>query len=83
MYKKIVFSILVIALASCTQLKKRFGTGEETPQLEAARKECRSQAEKEAMAKFESTVSQKEHTRKAFEACMDKKGYNRFGKKVR
>ena len=83
MYRKIFFTILVISLASCTQLKKRFGTGEETPELIAARKECRSQAEKEAMAKFKSTISQKEHTRKAFDACMDKRGYNKYGKKIK
>lgn len=82
MFKKIVYVVLVISLIGCTQLKKRFGTGEETPELKAARSDCRSKAEREAMAKFASTVSQKEHTRKAFDACMKQKGYNEYGRKV-
>lgn len=84
MLKKFIFALLVFGLmGGCTQLKQRFGTGEETPELIAARKSCRSQAERAAAAKFKSTVSQKEHTRIAFEACLKGKGYNRFGKKVR
>jgi len=74
MVKRIAFAVLVISLISCAQLKKRFGTGEETPELKAARSECRSSAEKEAKAKYQSTISQKEHTRVAFDDCMDKKG---------
>jgi hypothetical protein len=83
MTQKIIMVVLIISVVGCTALKQRFGTGEETPALKAARAECRSQAEKEAIAKYESTVSQKEHTRVAFDACMSKKGYNKFGKKVR
>ena len=84
MLKKIAFAVLVVSLiGGCAPLKQRFGTGEETPELVAARKDCRSKAEKEAIAKYKSTVSQKEHTRIAFDACMQAKGYNKFGKKVR
>ncbi len=84
MLKKIAFALLIFSLlGGCTALKKRFGTGEETPELIAARKECRSKAEREAIAKYQSTISQKEHTRVAFDDCMNRKGYNKFGKKVR
>ena len=83
MYKKITFAVLMVSLMGCTALKQRFGTGEETPELKATRAECRAQAEKEAAEKYKSKVSQQEHTRLAFEACMESKGYNRLGKKVK
>jgi len=84
MLKKIALAMLMVSvLGGCTALKKRFGTGEETPELIAARKECRSKSEKEAAAKYQSKVSQKEYTRVSFDTCMKHKGYNKFGKKVR
>ena len=82
MYKGIILAVLVVSMIGCGALKNRFGTGEDTPELRAARAECRSMAEKEATAKYKSTVSQKEYTRVAFDACMKKKGYNQYGKKV-
>ena len=82
MYKRLTFALLVVSMIGCTALKKRFGTGEDTPELREARAECRSMAEKEAVAKYQSTVSQKEYTRNAFDACMKKKGYNQYGGKV-
>ncbi len=83
MFTRIALAVLVVSMTSCTALKQRFGTGEETPQLKAARSDCRAKAEKEAIRKYQSTVSQKEHTRIAFDACMEAKGYNRFGKKIK
>ncbi len=83
MFTRIALAVLVVSMTSCTALKHRFGTGEETPQLKAARADCRAKAEKEAIRKYQSTVSQKEHTRIAFDACMEAKGYNRFGKKIK
>jgi hypothetical protein len=83
MRKRIVFAMLLISVIGCTALKDRFGTGEDTPELKAARAECRSIAKKEAISKYESKISQQEHTRIAFEACMEKKGYNRLGKKIK
>ncbi len=83
MFTRIALAVLVVSMNSCTALKQRFGTGEETPQLKAARADCRAKAEKEAIRKYQSTVSQKEHTRIAFDACMEAKGYNRFGKKIK
>lgn len=74
--------MLVVSVISCTALKQRFGTGVETPELKAARAECRSQAEKEAFEKYKDPIPQKEHTRIAYEACMKKKGYNRLGRKI-
>jgi hypothetical protein len=82
MYKRITFAVLVVSMIGCTFLKERFGTGEQTPELEAARTECRSMAEKEAAAKYQSTISQKEYIRTTFDACMKEKGYNQYGKKV-
>lgn len=82
MYKRVIFAVLIVSVIGCGALKERFGTGEETPALKATRAECRSMAEKEAAAKYQSTVSQKEYTRIAFDACMKKKGYNKYGKKL-
>ncbi len=83
MFARIALAVLMVSMISCTALKKRFGTGEETPQLKAARADCRAKAEKEAIRKYQSTISQKEHTRLAFDACMDAKGYNKYGKKIK
>jgi len=82
MSKKIIFALLVVSMVGCTALKERFGTGEQTPELKAAQDECRSLAEKEAVAKYQQVIKQKEHTRIAFDACMEKKGYNKYGRKV-
>jgi len=82
MYKRITLAVLILSVIGCTALKERFGTGEETPELKATRTECRSMAEKEAAAKYQSTISRIEHARIAFDACMGRKGYNRFGKKL-
>ena len=43
MYKRITFAVLIVSMIGCAALKERFGTGEETPELKAARAECRSQ----------------------------------------
>jgi len=83
MFTRIALAVLMVSITSCTALKQRFGTGEETPQLKETRADCRAKAEKEAIRKYQSTVSQKEHTRIAFDACMEAKGYNRFGKKIK
>ncbi len=83
MFTRIALAVLVVSMISCTELKQRFGTGEETSQLKAARADCRAKAEKEAIRKYESIISQKEHTRIAFDACMEAKGYDRFGKKIK
>lgn len=83
MFTRIALAVLMVSMTSCTALKQRFGTGEETPQLKAARTDCRAKAEKEAIRKYQSTISQKEHTRIAFDACMEAKGYNKFGKKIK
>ena len=83
MYKRIILALMVVGMISCSALKKQFGTGEETPELKAAREECNAQAKKEAIEKYESKISQNEHKRIAFEACMEEKGYNRLGKKIK
>jgi len=83
MFKKIVLAVMVFSMIGCAQLKKKLGTGEETPELKAARTECRTQADKEALAKYENVIRRKDYARKAFDVCMDRKGYDRYGKKVR
>jgi len=75
-------AVLLVSVVGCSALKQQFGTGVETPELKAARAECRAQAEKEAAEKYQSTISQQEHSRIALYACMEKKGYDRFGKKI-
>jgi len=82
MCKRLTFAVLVISMIGCAVLKERFGTGEDTPELRAAQAECRSMAEKEAIAKYQAPIQQKEHIRITFDACMKKKGYNQYGKKV-
>ncbi len=82
MCQRIIFAVLITSLIGCSPLKHRFGTGEETPELKAAREECRASAEKEAMAKYQSPIKQKDHIRVSMEVCMEKKGYNRFGRKI-
>jgi hypothetical protein len=77
-----MFSVLIVSLIGCSALKDRFGTGEETPELKAARAECRSQADQEAMKKTRVPIKQKEYIRLAFDACMKEKGYNEYGRKV-
>ena len=83
MLNKIIFAMLIVSLVGCTALKKNFGTGEETPELKAARAECRSLAEKKAMAKYDSGIKQEDYNRLIFDNCMEKKGYNKFGRKVK
>ena len=78
---RIIFAALIVSMIGCTTLKERFGTGEETPELRAARAECRSLAEKES-ATYQSPIQQKDHTRVVFDACMKDKGYNQYGRKV-
>jgi hypothetical protein len=83
MYRRITFAVLIVSLIGCTILKEKFGTGEETPELKAARAECRSLADKEAMTKSVTPIKQKEYVRLAFDACMKEKGYNEYGRKVK
>lgn len=83
MCKRIAFAVLLVSMIGCTVLKERFGTGRETPELNAVRAECRQQAEKEARIKFRNVIRQKEHIRKSFDACMNKNGYSRTGQKLK
>lgn len=83
MYKRIFFVLLLISVFGCAELKERFGTGEETPELNVARTECRSLAAKEATAKHQNPIKRMDYNRLVFDACMEKKGYNQYGKKVK
>ena len=83
MYKRITFAVLMVSVIGCTVLKQNFGTAEETPELREARSECRSQAEKKSLGKFENRIKQEDYHRSVFDTCMEKKGYNKFGKKVK
>lgn len=83
MFNRMVFAVLLISLIGCTQLKERFGTGEETPELRAARSECRSLADKETLGKYENSIKESDQKRVFFDDCMEKKGYNQYGRKVK
>ena len=82
MCKKITFVVLIISLIGCTALKEKYGTGEETPELRAARAECHSKADKETTGKYQYMGTQINQARIIFDACMKAKGYNKVGKKV-
>jgi len=83
MYKRAIFVLLMVSMTSCAALKDNFGTGAETPELKAARSECRVKADKEAIAKYRNRIKQEDYNRLVFDTCMEKKGYDKFGKKVR
>jgi len=83
MYKRAVFVLLMVIVTGCTALKKNFGTGEETSELKAARSECRIKADREAIAKYRNRIKQEDYNRLVFDTCMEEKGYDKFGKKVR
>jgi len=82
MYKRIAFAVLMVSVIGCTELKDRFGTGEETPELKAAREACRSVADSAAANEKLNAIQQKEQSRLAYDKCMEGKGYDRYGKKV-
>jgi hypothetical protein len=83
MYKRIVFAVLIVSVMGCNPLKEKFGTGEETPELKAAHSECRSLADKDAPVKGEGMIKQMDRTRAVYDDCMKKKGYDRYGKKIK
>jgi hypothetical protein len=82
MCKRAIFVLLMVSMISCATLKQNFGTGAETPELKAARSECRIKADKEAIAKYRNRIKQEDYNRLVFDTCMEKKGYDKFGKKV-
>lgn len=83
MFKKITFALLIVSVTGCSALKKNFGTGAETPELKAARSECRIKADREAIAKYRNRIKQEDYNRLVFDTCMEEKGYDKFGKKVK
>ena len=82
-FKIITFAVLFVSVIGCNPLKEKFRTGEETPELEAARAECRSLADKDTSAKGEGVIRQMDRTRVVYDTCMEKKGYDQYGKKVK
>jgi hypothetical protein len=82
MYARIIFAVLMVSLIGCTELKERFGTGEETPELKAAREACSSLAESKAKDEKLNEIQQKEQYRVTYNKCMEDKGYNDYGRKI-
>lgn len=73
---------LIVSATGCAQLKDRFGTPEQTPQLSKDRNSCHDQSEKEVAQLGLSAIKRQDVKRNAYRACMKKKGYNRFDKKI-
>jgi hypothetical protein len=82
MYLRIIFAVLMVSVIGCAELKDRFGTGEETPELKAAREACRSLADSKAADEKLNAIQQKEQSRVAYDKCMEGKGYDEYGKKI-
>ena len=82
MYERITFVLLIVSMVGCAALKERFGTVEETPELLAARTECRSLADKDTSAKDQGIFKKMDSTRAVYDDCMKKKGYSNGGRKV-
>jgi len=84
MFKRIIFAMLIISVIGCKPLKEKFGTAEETPELRAARSECRSLADKgDIVRKGEGVIKQADRTRAVYDDCMKEKGFDKFGKEIK
>ena len=77
MYKAILCLVLVMGLASCSVIKKNFGTAEQTPQLKADRKHCEEKSEKAVAGSSDSAFRNLDKKRDTYHACMKSKGYDR------
>jgi hypothetical protein len=82
MYVRITFVFLIVSMIGCGALKERFGTVEETPELESARTECRFLADKDTSAKDQGIFKKMDSTRAVYDDCMKNKGYSKGGRKV-
>jgi len=82
MCQRIILALLIVSAVGCSVLKEKFGTVEETPELKAARTECRSLADKDTSAKDQGVIKRLDRPRAVYDDCMVKKGYNKFGRKV-
>ena len=76
MYKVFLCVVLIMTLASCSAIKERFGTAEETPQLKADRSHCQEESEKAVAGSTKSFIKKSDKKRNVYEACMKKKGYD-------
>ena len=82
MYKVILCLVLMMSMASCSEIKKRFGTAEETPQLKADRSYCHGASEKAVAGSTISFIKKSDKKRNAYEACMKSKGYDRHDRPI-
>jgi len=82
MYIRIIFAVLMVSLIGCKTLKENFGSGEETPELKAARDACRTTADKMAADEKLNEFQQQEKSRVAYDECMKGKGYDENGRKI-
>lgn len=81
-----VFLCLVLALmmglTSCKTMKENFGTAEETPELTAARNDCRAESENSVKDSKEPLFKKHRSKRDAYSTCMRNKGYDRQGQSI-
>ena len=79
-----VLLVFWILASGCTVLKKQFGAPKETPELEAARNECKTQTAAAMKKKEKKTnpISKQDDRRQMFRICMREKGYDHLGRKI-
>jgi len=82
MVKVILCLVLMIGLASCSSIKERFGTAEETPQLKADRSHCREMSKKAVAGSTKNAIKKSDEKRNAYKACMKNKGYDRHDRPI-
>ena len=77
MYKVILCLVLMMSLASCSTLKRHFGTAEQTPRLTADRDYCEGKSEKAVAGSSDSAFRKLSKKKDTYHACMKSKGYDR------
>lgn len=74
--------VLVMGLASCSTIKEKFGTAEQTPQLKADRSHCQEKSEKSVAGSTKFIIKKLDEKRNAYKACMKSKGYDRHDRPI-
>ncbi len=72
-----IFLIFSGWMLGCTQLKERFGTTEETPELAMDREKCQKEADRIAANSTANAIKRMDIRREAYNDCMNKKGHNK------
>ncbi len=72
-----IFLVFSSWMLGCTQLKERFGTTEETPELAMDREKCQKEADRIASDSTANAIKRMDIRREAYNDCMNKKGHNK------